>query len=279
MFSRPRSSTLLGGAVAAFLACWTGCAADDAPDLATEFNADHGPFEAAPSVGEAVAQITTADGATLSFINEGEPGAEPSIGVEIASSSPTPVTDALLAQDPSALELYQAVAPGRRAPQALLTDHERAASGRAPRQLVAAALDGETRSYYPCDDTTSWRNSFTAWAPVLDGQYIATNESGLTYGYVGYAPKFYFDVCRPFDIVAGLGAYYTGVQRRASSAGTWATINTMTGALNIQQRRWRYYHNTPTCSSYQYRLVVSSGSNRYHRAARWADEWSCQLSP
>ena len=39
---------------------------------------------------------------------------------------------------------------------------------------------------------------------MRDGEYIGKNESGYTTGYVGYTPKFYFDVCRPYDLVAGL---------------------------------------------------------------------------
>ena len=145
---------------------------------------------------------------------------------------------------------------------------------------MVAAATGESVQPYDCHLTASWSNDFQAWAPVLDGEYIAgAAESGYTTGYVGYAPTFYFDVCRPADVVWAPNAYYTGVQRRTGSSGTWSTISTNTDALNYQFRRWRYYRTSLTCTSYQYQLVVMASplANHYRRAARWADEWSCQI--
>lgn len=254
------------------------CADEPAPAFTTD---GQGP-EVTENVGRVVATLKTQEGAVLRFIDDSAPGDEPSIGVEIGNTFITPVTDAVLAQEPTALELYQALAPGQQAPAALRADHERTALalGRdvAPRQLSTFSLDSETFGYYDCANTVQWTNDFTGWAPVLDGQYIATNEQGVTTGYVGYAPKFYFDVCRPWTVSASDANYWVRVQRRASSASAWATVNANPDALSWQQRRWRYYRNTFTCSSYQYRLYVSSPApNKYHRAARWADEWSCQI--
>jgi hypothetical protein len=266
-------------ATATLVLSLAACATEDITPFTDEGT---GPANTTTS-GQVIATAKTSDGATLVFVNENAGDQAPSIGVEIANSTNTPMTDALLEQQPSALELYLAVVPGVTPPRALLRDHElwSAAHGegsKAPRQLAIAAIDGEALIPYNCADSAAWTAAFMAWAPVLAGQYIATNESGYTTGYVGYAPKFYFDVCRPWDQVAGLIPYFTGVQRRSSSAAAWVTINANTNALNFQQRRWRYFHNTPTCSSFQYRLVVSSGSGLYHRAARWANEWSCQIS-
>lgn len=263
------------GLAASASACGT---AEPEQDLEARFHSEgDGAVDLAASP-RVIATIKTADHATITFVDESGPGGAASVGIEITSSLKTPITDSLLDQSPTALELFQALSPaGSAAPAALLADHA-ASTSAAPRALVAAAVDGESSGYYDCAATGTWSAAFQAWAPVLDGQYIGFNENGYTTGYVGYAPKFYFDVCRPFDLAAGLVDYYTGVQRRTSSAGTWTTINSNTDALDFQQRRWRYFHSTNTCSSHQYRLVVSSpGPNRYHRAARWADEWSCSI--
>jgi hypothetical protein len=271
------------GAFAAMALSLAACAGKDSDD-AERFTSVGGGATTDDSAGaQVIATLKTADGASLQFINESAGEQEPSIGVEIANSTTTPMTDALLAQQPSALELYLALSPGAVAPRALLRDHELLSESLGdadapPRRLVVSAFDSETvTTGYNCQNSAGWAADFQAWAPVLDGQYIAANESGYTTGYVGYAPKFYFDVCRPLDTIAGLGPYYTAVQRRSNSAAAWSTISNNTDALNFQQRRWRYYRNTFTCSSFQYRLVVSSGTRLYHRAARWSDEFSCQI--
>ncbi len=276
LMSSMSKSVWVRTALAGLMMSAAGCVAQEG-DVAEKFTADPGGDVAAAAPARVVASLKTVDGATVQFVDESEPGAEPSIGVEISNSLKTPVVDALLAQEPSALELYLALAPAGEAPSALVREHALQGAA-APRQLAANQLDGESSGYFDCADSTGWQTAFQAWSPVLDGEFIGKNESGYTTGYVGYAPKFYFDVCRPYDLVAGLIPYYTGVQRRTSSTGTWTTINSNTDALDYQQRRWRYYRSTITCSSYQYRLVVSGTStNRYHRGARWADEWSCQI--
>ena len=259
--------------VGVFATCVAACGTEP---VAQEFNVE--PGEAATVVeAKVVATVKTIDGAQVRFLDESG-GGEPSIGIEITNSLKTPITDSLLAQGPTALELYQAIAPKGQAPSALVQEHAHA-SDRAPRQLVAAALDGESSGFYDCANTVAWKASFQAWSPVLDGEYTATSESGATTGYVGYAPRFYFDVCRPYDLAAGLVPYYTGVERRSSSSASWVKINSNSDALDYQERRWRYYHSSLTCSSFQYRLhVVGTGPNRYHRAARWADEWSCGVT-
>jgi len=277
LFAHRTSSMIL-----AALACSSSVAACATDEDATPETAD--------VAAHVVARVETPEGASVIFVDESDPeqGGAPAIGVEILSSTTTPTTDALLAQDPTALELYLALAPAAQAaqaPRALVVDHElaSAAAGRAdaaPRRLAVSAATGESVGPYDCADTVGWVNDFKAWAPVLDGEYIAgASEYGYTTGYVGYAPTFYFDVCRPADVVWALQPYYTGVQRRANSGDAWVTVSTNTDALDYQFRRWRYYRTSLTCSSYQYRLVVSSspGQNHYRRAARWADEWSCQI--
>src|SRR5689334_4440601 len=189
LFAPGTSSMIL-----AALACSSSVAACATDEDATP--------EAATSAARVVARVETPEGASVIFVDESDPeqGGAPSIGVEILSSTTTPTTDALLAQDPTALELYLALAPASQAPRALVVDHElsSAAAGRpdaAPRRLAVAAATGESVGPYDCADTVSWVNDFKAWAPVLDGEYIAPSaESGYTTGYVGYAPTFYFDV-------------------------------------------------------------------------------------
>ena len=261
------------------------CTTDAAAPAPADFTSGGGGATAADSApARVVASVDTTDGARVVFVDENDGIGDPAIGIEISSSTTTPATDALLAQEPSALELYLAISPAAKAPRALVLDHEasRAAAGSPgapPRRLVIATATGESVQPYDCSLTNNWINDFTAWAPVLDGQYIAgAAESGYTTGYVGYAPTFYFDVCRPADVVWAPNAYWTGVQRRTSSSGTWTTISSNTDALNFQFRRWRYYRTSLTCTSYQYQLVVQASplANHYRRAARWADEWSCQ---
>jgi hypothetical protein len=282
-------SRIIALAVANSLLAWTACAVDGGPAPSApvaEFSQgdlidiDHVEARSEPAL--VLAEILAPDGATLIFINEGEPGGEPVIGVEILSATSTPVTDGLLAQHPSALELFLATAAGAAAPGELVRDHERLAAGSAdysiaPRTLLVLQAQAETSGYYDCANTHAWAADFGGWAPTLAGEYIQTSEQGSKSGYVGYAYKFYFDVCRPWD-VAPTYTYYTGVFRRPGSNYDWVRINSKTDALNYQQRRWRYYRNTLTCTSYQYQMRVSSGSGYYHRAARWSEEWSCQRS-
>lgn len=284
-----RSHSIRSSCLAAMLALAAGACASDgagAPGAAADFAGSSvtDPVDPDALPSPIVAEVRTVDGARLIFHDEAEPGGEPAIAVEILSDTVTPVTDAVLAAEPSALELFLATAkPGATAPAALLRDHELlAAVGEAtaePRALAIATAVGETYGPYPCHDSRAWVSDFQSWAPVLDGQYIDTSETGLTYGYVGYAPKFYFDVCRPYDVISGSSTYTTMVQRRPSASYAWQTINTATDALDVNaERRWRYYRTSWTCSSYQYRLRVSSTLNfNYRRAARWADEWSCQI--
>lgn len=267
----------------------TGCVGDQGPAPAAEFSQgdtepiDIDAVEAGSGPALVVADIQAPDGARLIFINEGGPDGEPAIGVEIASATDSPQTDILLAQHPSALELFLAVAAGALVPDELIRDHERLAAASVeystiPRALLLPQAQGETSGYYDCASAQTWASDFGDWAPVLAGEYIQTNEQGSTTGYVGYAYKYYFDVCRPYD-VAPTYTYYTGVFRRPGANYDWVRINTQTDALDYQQRRWRYYRNTYTCTSYQYQLMVSSGNGYYHRAARWSDQWSCHISP
>jgi hypothetical protein len=273
-------------AIASSVLAWTACAVDRGPAsaLVADFFEDEfidiEQVEAGSKPALVLAEIVAPDGASILFINEGEPGGEPAIGVEIVNATSTPFTDALLAQHPSALELFLATAAGAAPPAELVQDHERLAASsadysRVPRTLLLLQAQEETSGYYDCANTHAWAADFGGWAPSLAGEYIQTSEQGYKTGYVGYAFKFYFDVCRPWN-VGPTYTYYTGVFRRAGANYEWVRINTKTDALDYQQRRWRYYRNTNTCSSYQYRLLVSSGTGYYHRAARWSEEWSCQ---
>jgi hypothetical protein len=280
--SPARFSPRLRVGLAALTLSLAACAVDDGPvtDFATASSADE-PIDPTTTAPPVVAELRTADGAHLIFINDGTAD-EPAIGVEILSDTTTPHTDAIFDHEPSALELFLAVAPDKPAPQELVREHARLAAGSTelaaePRVLAVASATGEGVVPYTCTNTQAWINDFSSWAPTLAGQYIQTNESGLTTGYVGYNPRFYFDICRPYDVVSHPSTYFTGVQRRLNASYGWLTINAQTGGLNYQMRRWRYYRNTFTCSSYEYRLLVSSGQNRYHRAARWANPWSCQI--
>lgn len=242
-----------------------------------------------------VAEIETVDGARVTFLDEGEADGEPVIGVEIVSATETPVTDGVLAQEPSALELYLALVPGAQAgaevPPALERDHERLAAhssdhARTPRRLVVPVPRSESVRIYDCDLASKWRKDFQSWSPSLDGERIETWESRDSTGYIGYAPKFYFDVCNPSSnppvgVVSPRaqprGTVAVRVQRRPGASYAWSTFNQQVYGLLNTDRRWRYYRNSSSCSSYQYRLVVNS-TGWYHRAARWSDEWSCQIT-
>lgn len=242
-----------------------------------------------------LAEIETVDGARVTFLDEGEAGGEPVIGVEIVSATETPVTDGVLAQDPSALELYLALVPDARVgadvPPALVRDHERLAAhssdhARTPRMLVVPVPRSESVRIYNCNDASKWKKDFQSWAPSLDGGYIQIWESSDSTGYIGYAPKFYFDVCNPSpDPPVGVvsprarprGTVAVRVQRRPGASYAWSTFNQQVYGLLNTDRRWRYYRNSSPCSSHQYRLVVNS-TGTYHRAARWSDERSCQIT-
>lgn len=254
-----------------------------------------GDGEASSAPPPIVAEIAAPDGARLIFINEGEPGEEAVIGVEIVSAAHTPWTDAVLAQNPSALELFLAAAPGVEGPDELLRDHQRlAVSGEhaaAPRALEGLQATGETSSDYNCYSPEAWAGSFDEWAPELAGEYIEPNEYGNTIGYVGYASKFYFDVCSPYsppvparvgssDVASHTG-FFIGVYRRAGSSYSWSLFNTDTNPFEEKGwGRWRYYRNTNFCSSYQYRLVVDTAypAYPYRRAARWSHQWPCEFT-
>jgi hypothetical protein len=131
---------------AAFVGVLATCAAACGTEaVEPAFNVE--PGEAATVVeAVVVATVKTIDGAQVRFLDDSG-GGEPSIGIEITNSLKTPILDSLLAQEPTALELYQAISPKGAAPSALVEEHARA-SDRAPRQLVAAALDGESSGFY-----------------------------------------------------------------------------------------------------------------------------------
>jgi hypothetical protein len=228
---------------------------------------------AAETAGEAIATLETEDGARVTFIDVGD-----AVAVEITNDLKTPATDRVLAEDPTPLELYLAISPAAKPPRALVDNHA-ASRGGEPRSLRIAMGTAEASGYYDCDDVAQWEADFDAWAPTLDGEYISPGwHNGLTTGYVGYAPNFYFDVCRPTTIVSGTSNAHVVAQRRSSAAAPWTTISTQGDtALDLQLRRWRFRLTSITCSSYQYQLSALTGIHRHRRAARWSNEWSCQI--
>lgn len=227
--------------------------------------------EAAPV--DVIKTLETEDGARVTFIDVGD-----GVAVEITNTFTTPATDRVLAQDPTALELYLAISPAAKAPSVLVDDHV-ASRGGEPRQLRIAMGTAEASGYYDCNDVSQWEDDFEAWAPALDGGYFSPSwHTGATTGYVGYAPNFYFDVCRPTTIVSGTSNAHIAAQRRSSSGAAWQTISTQGDtALDLQQRRWRFRMTSNVCSSFQYQLYAFTGIHRHRRAARWSDEWSCQI--
>jgi hypothetical protein len=254
----------------------TGCVTESEE---AAFHPDPGGEENPVAVGQVVSSLRTVDGATIRFINEAGPGEPDSIAMEIFSSTKTPVTDELLAQDPTALEMFQAMAPGREAPAELSADHGRMRAS-APRQLTATAFGVESFGAYNCDNAAGWQTDFLGWAPAtLPNLFMLQNQSVVGTVYVAYAPRAYFDVCRPSDVSGASAAYTTRVQRRASPASAWATINTALNVLALENTRWRYHHTTANfCSSFQYKLTVTpTGGNRYHIGARYSADQSCNI--
>jgi hypothetical protein len=253
-----------------------GCAAEDAAPV--DFHADTGgEATAAPVEARVVAEFTTKEGATLTFMNENDAAADPVISVEIASPASTPTVDALLAQQPSALELYLALQPQTAAPDELVREHRLLAAADAsvsaePRVLTTNVPSSIVESFNCTGGEAGWQAAFLAWAPPLDDQYHDP-DTGTTTGYVGYAPKFYFDVCRTTSSPFG---YAVRTERRSNSGAAWAVFNDGS-PLGVNQR-YRFYRNTFTCSSFQYRLYVNPVGGSYFRGATWADEWSCQIS-
>jgi hypothetical protein len=262
---------------AAIAAIAAGCAAEPAGRV--DFAADTGPA----ATGEAdrprvVAKLITDEGAQLWFYNERAVGDDPVISVEITSDRATPAVDAVLAQQPSALELFVALQPGQVAPpDDLVRDHQLlaradAAYGAEPRQLNASPAGSNTVDDFPCaGNWAGWLAAFNMFAPILDGRYTAL-DSGPTSGYVGYAPKFYFDVCRTTSSQFG---YAVRTERRSNSSAAWSVFND--GSPLGQNQRYRFFRNS-MCSSFQYRLFVEPVGGSYFRGASWADESSCQIT-
>jgi hypothetical protein len=260
-------------AIAAF-----GCATEEAAPV--DFNADTGGVATTAVEARVVAEFTTKEGATLKFMNENDASADPLISVEIFSPDSTPIVDALLAQEPSALELYLALQPQATAPEELVREHRLYAAAdpsvsAQPRVLTTNVPSSIVESFSCQNNYAGWLAAFTAWAPALGGPgspYTAVN-TGTTTGYVGYAPKFYFDVCR---ITASPYAYAVRTERRSNSGAAWGVIDNGS-PLGLNQR-YRFYRNSFTCSSFQHRLYVNPVGGSYYRGAAWSDEWSCQIS-
>jgi hypothetical protein len=140
-----------------------------------------------------------------------------------------------------------------------------------PRVLSTNVPSHIVESFNCAGNYVGWEAAFNAWAPPLDGQYTDP-DTGTTTGYVGYAPKFYFDVCRT---TASSFAYIVRTERRSNAAAAWAVFNDGS-PLGVNQR-YRFFRNSFTCSSFQYRLFVNPAGGSYYRGATWADEWSCQI--
>ena len=268
-FRIPCTSVLAAIAIA-------GCASQAGP---AEFAADTGPVATAVDQPRVVAQLTTDEGARITFYNERAVGADPVISVAIANATATPVVDAVLAQQPSALELFVALQPGRPAPAELVREHQLLAAADAaytaePRRLTGASAAGSAvvGSFACVGNYDGWLAAFNAWAPPLDGKYTA-NNIGTTTGYVGYAPKFYFDVCR---VTASGFGYTVRTERRSNANAAWAVFDD--GSPVGLNQRYRFFRNTFTCSSFQYRLYVDPFGGSYFRGATWADEWSCAIT-
>jgi hypothetical protein len=265
-------------ALAAIAIAAGGCAAQAGQTGPADFAADTGPEATAVDQPRVVAQITTDEGARITFYNERAAGDDPVISVAIANATATPVVDAVLAQQPSALELFVALQPGRAAPDELVREHRLLAAIDAaytpqPRLLTAASAIGSPPESFACaGNYAGWLAAFNAWAPPLDGKYTATNV-GATSGYVGYAPKFYFDVCR---VTASSFGYVVRTERRINANDAWAIFDN--GSPLLLNQRYRFFRNTFTCSSFQYRLFVEPSGGSYFRGATWADEWSCAIT-
>jgi hypothetical protein len=162
MIQRTKSLVVLS-ALTGLAVLGNGCTTSDEESLEARFNAPPEGAEAA-AAPRVVTSIKTVDGAKVTFVDESEPGGEPSIGVEISNSLTTPITDALLDQEPTALELYQALAPaGQAAPAQLVREHALISSA-PPRQLTVAAVDGESSGFFDCANANSWSTAFQMWA-------------------------------------------------------------------------------------------------------------------
>lgn len=254
----------------------TACSTSTEPPV--DFTADTGSPASTAAEPRVVAEVTSREGATVRFLDERAAGSDPIISIEIASPASTPVLDALLAQQPTALELYRAIAPGQAAPAELVREHQLIADhdasyAREPRLLTSEGVaQTNLTEDYACGTFAHWKAAFDAWAPPLDGQYAAA-ETATTSGYVGYAPKFYFDVCRT---TTSNYAYVARTERRTNSAAAWSIYND--GSPLGGNQRYRFFRNTFACSSYQYRLyVVPAGGGGYYRGATWADEFGCSF--
>jgi hypothetical protein len=264
----------LVGVLAASVAA---CGASD-PD-AVDFSADTGGDATGAATPRIVTKITTDEGATVTFFNERDLADDPVISIAIASPDTTPVMDALLAQQPSALELYRALQPAKAAPDELVREHRLIAQADSsyalePRALVAASVAGSNVTEpFTCGSFAHWKAAFDAWIPALPGYYTAT-EGASTSGYVGYNPRFYFDVCR---LTVSQWAWGVHTDRRTNSGAAWSVFND--GSPLGANQRYRFFRNTFTCSSFQYRLfvnVVFGGS--YYRGAAWSAENSCEIT-
>lgn len=240
------------------------------------FDADTGPAATEVVHPRVVGQFTTDEHAHLTFYAESDAAGAPMISIEIESPARTPVLDAVLAQQPSALELFTALQPALRAPDELVREHQLLAQGDAmysaePRALVTAsvAASNAVEDFRCVDNYAGW---LATLPPALDGSYAAI-DTGTTTGYVGYAPRFYFDVCR---VSSSMFAYVVQTQRRSNSLAAWATFNS--AALGLNQR-YRFVHNSLSfCDSFQWRLYVNPVGGSYFRGASWATEKSCAIT-
>lgn len=270
---------LTASLIAALAAATIGCSAEDAAPI--DFLSDTGgEATGAPAEPRLVSRITTGEGATLEFLNENEPSGDPVISVKITSPASTPIVDALLSQQPSALELHLALQPGTAPPAELVREHRLLAAAdpayaAEPRALTAASVAGSdvVENFSCANNYNGWLAAFNGWAPPLDGQYTGA-DAGVTTGYVGYAPKFYFDVCRTTN---SSFAYAVRTERRTNSGAAWSIFDD--GSPLGPNQRYRFYRNSFTCTSYQWRLYVNAPfCGAYYRGATWADQWSCQIS-
>jgi hypothetical protein len=263
--------------IAAIAVAAAACASEASGPV--DFSADTGPA----AVGEVarprvVAQVMTEERAQITFYNERSVADDPVISMEIVSPGLTPALDAVLSQRPSALELFVAMQPTQRAPDELVREHKLlarvdAAYRAEPRALVAASASGGEKSSFACvGNYAGWLAAFHAWAPPLDGQYAAI-DIGATSGYVGYAPKFYFDVCR---VTASSFGYVVKTEQRINATQPWLPV--YDGSPLGLNQRYRFYRNTFTCANFQYRLYVEPFGGSYFRGATWADEWSCAIT-
>lgn len=238
-----------------------------------------------PGVGDpaapphVVTRITTDERAQLTFYNERAAGDDPVISVEISSPESTPVIDALLAQQPSALELFAALQPNRAAPDELVREHRLLAAVDAgyaatPRALIAASAVGSNvvEPFSCAGNFLGWQAAFLAWTPALDSETTGA-IAGASSLNVDYSPKFYFDVCRTTN--SGF-AYVVRTDRRSSPSGAWNVFDD--GSPLALNQRYRFFRNTFTCSSFQYRLFVDPVGGSYFRGAAWDDAWSCTIT-